>query len=189
MKKINLFYAVGIPTLFALLMIFGFICNGVLQLNLSGEVLASILIIGVLGLMLSPIVHGLIYKITMKKMDKQLETMQINQVFNGSSSRIAIDQTNNKMVLTFAYNPGQIYTLPLSSITKAYTKDYKSGSGIFEGTMQVAFLFEVDGQRVKINTLTAHRQKMSMNSHEVLTAIVKADAMVEVLTAHLVKEY
>ncbi|MFI3116265.1 MAG: hypothetical protein R3Y12_09025 [Clostridia bacterium] len=187
MKKFNILYAIGIPSLFWLLIIFAFTCNSVLKLDLPAEILAYLLIIGFVGFLATFFVHGFIYKSTIKKMDKQLATMQINQVFNGQSVRVAIDQTNNKIVLTFAYNPSKIYTLPLSSITKAQTNDFKHGSGFLEGTMRVAFQFWIDGQKVTVDTFTSSRQKFRMDSNEVLTGIAKADAMVEILSAHLVK--
>lgn len=183
MKKINLLYA-GTPIISIVLIILGL---GLATTGQNAGVAAPLFIIGLVGLFGYLLGHKMIFKATQLKMKKQLETMEIDQVFYGKASIVAIDQTNDKIVLTFAYNPFKIYTLPLSSITRAYTKDYKSGSGIFEGTMQVAFLFEIDSQTVKINTLTAHRQKLRMDSEEVLTGISKADAMVEILTDHLVK--
>lgn len=187
MKKINVLYAIGIPAFFIMFMIFGIISNGVLKLDLSEEILATLLIGGFVGFMATFFVHGIIYNSTIKKMDKEMQNMKINQIFNGRSTRVAIDQTNDKIILTFAYNPGKIYTLPLSSIESARTRDFRSGAGIFEGTMRVAFEFVINGQKVTIDTFTAHRRKMRMDSREVLTGISKADAMVEILTAHLVK--
>lgn len=186
MKKFNLLYAIGTPTIFLLLVILG-LANNDLGLGFSTQLSANLIVVGSAGFFIFLFALKPIFKISCKKMDKQLSTMQPTYVFDGNSSKIAIDQENDKIVLTFAYNPLKVYTLPLSSITKAETNDFKSGKGVFEGTMRVAFEFWIDGQKISINTFVASRQKFKMDSDEVLTGIAKADAMVEILSAHLVK--
>lgn len=175
MKKYNYGYMIGIPLVLVMLVILGVTVKG----------LAMCMLVGLVGFILFFLINGVIYKITLRKMSKQLEGMEISQVFSGANSRMAIDTENNKIVLTFAWNPLKIYTMQLSNITSAKTCDYKSGSGIFEGTMRVAFIFEIDGIKVVINTFIAQGQKFGMDSNEVLTGIAKADAMVEILTSHL----
>lgn len=186
MKKYNYLYIVGVPLFCILLCIIGTSSKN-LGLDISNQLSANLFLIGIVLIFSFIFSISIFFKITCKKMDKQLENMNIDQIFYGNGSKIAIDQTNNKIVLNFKCNPFKIYVMSLTKVVKAKTNDYKSGKGIFEGTMRVAFEFWIDEQKITINTFRSQGQKFKMDSSEVLTGISKADDMVEILTNHLGK--
>lgn len=56
------------------------------------------------------------------------------------------------------------------------------GAGFLEGSSRVRFLFDLEGTKIKVNTFTSNK-RWRMDSDYILTAISKADVMVEALTA------
>ncbi len=105
-----------------------------------------------------------------------------NQTFSADGCTVVVDQNTGKVAILFRWNPGKVYVVPASRITKVWVDDGRGGSGFLEGSSRVSFLFTVDGMTIRVNTFTSNK-RWRMDSDYILTGISKADKMVEVLQA------
>lgn len=119
-----------------------------------------------------------------KKMTKDLDAQGFNrnQTFYGSNQTVVVDIRQGKVALLFFWNPFEVFVLPASRVTKAWTEDGAGGAGFMRGTSRVSFLFLVDGVKVRVNTFTSN-QRWKMDDPKILEAVSKADMMVQVLDA------
>lgn len=121
------------------------------------------------------------------KRDKQLETLRSSgfepsHTFNADGCTLAVDLEHAQIALVFRWNPGKAYLRPASDITKLRVDDGRGGAGFLEGSSRVSFVFEIEGQRLRVNTFTSNK-RWRMDSDYILTGISKADVMVEALAA------
>ncbi len=128
------------------------------------------------------------YKSMFKKgADKLAKTMDErgltrNMTFNGKGSVVVVDAVHGMMGIVYAANPRKQYIFPASRVSKAWTDDGKSGSGVLEGTMRVSFRFVVDGIENRVDTFVSN-SKWKMTDPKILEGISKADTMVEIINA------
>lgn len=123
-----------------------------------------------------------IWKMRKKKMVKDLEAQGFNrnQTFYGSNQTVVVDVRQGNVALLFFWNPFELFVLPASRISKAWTEDGAGGAGFLRGTSRVSFLFMVDNAKVRVNTFTSN-QRWKMEDPKILEAVSKADMMVQVL--------
>lgn len=105
-----------------------------------------------------------------------------NMTFNGKGCVVVVDAVHGMMGVVYAANPRTQYIFPASRVSKAWTDDGKTGSGIMEGTMRVSFRFVVDGIENRVDTFVSNT-KWKMTDPKILEAISKADYMVEIIGA------
>lgn len=102
--------------------------------------------------------------------------------FKGKGSQVMVDSRHGKLALLFIWNPFEMYVIPTSEVEKAWVDDGSAGKGFMKGSSRVSFLFIINGKRVRVNTFSSNK-RWRMDSSYILTAISKADVMVEVLEA------
>lgn len=119
-----------------------------------------------------------------KKMMKELDSQGFNrnQTFYGGNQTVVVDVRQGKVALLFFWNPFEMFVLPASRISKAWTEDGAGGAGFLRGTSRVSFLFLIDNIKVRVNTFTSN-QRWKMDDPKILEAVSKADMMVQVLEA------
>lgn len=105
-----------------------------------------------------------------------------NHTFNADGCTLAVDLAHGQIALLFRWNPKQVYVRPASAISRLRVDDGRGGAGFLEGSSRVRFLFSIEGVPIRVNTFTSNR-RWRMDSDYILTAISKADVMVEALTA------
>lgn len=120
-----------------------------------------------------------------KKKTKELEARfskegyKRNHTFYGRGKTVILDIEKGMMGIVFFWNPFESYITPASRITKAWVDDGKMGSGFMEGSSRVSFLFTIDNDiNVRVDTFTSN-QRFRMDDKHILTAISKADMMVQ----------
>lgn len=123
-----------------------------------------------------------IFKNQNKKMAKQLDSQNFhrNQTFSGQGVEVVVDTVDNKVALKFFWNPFKTFIVDANEVTDAHVDDGAMGSGFMEGSSRVSFIFKVDEIKIRVNTFTSN-QRFRMDSDYILTAISKADMMVNIL--------
>lgn len=120
-----------------------------------------------------------------KKKTKELEARfnkegyKRNHTFYGRGKTVVLDLERGMMGLAFFWNPAQTYIIPATRVTRAWVDDGRMGSGFMEGSSRVSFLFTIDSDiKVRVDTFTSN-QRFRMDDKHILTAISKADMMVQ----------
>lgn len=181
MKKIDLVYLL-VTILLPIVVLVATVALGVALPKQFGMVL-SILGVGFLFLWCAYLAHKL-YEV---KRDKALAALKAegftpNHTFNADGCTLVVDLNQGKVALVFRWNPGKAYVRPANAITGLRVDDGRGGAGFLEGSSRVRFLFDLEGTKIKVNTFTSNK-RWRMDSDYILTAISKADVMVEALTA------
>lgn len=90
--------------------------------------------------------------------------------FEASNAVYYIDQ-GGRMGVVYRFNPTELQFVDLNKVTNVHTNSGQFGAG----TSRVSCEFQLDGKKVRINTLTVSRGTLSMKDKRVLEAISKAD--------------
>lgn len=180
-KKINVLYMLGY--IFVPIIICA-ICFTLSALFFPKGTMAVILLMGpsFLSVFWWIFAGSFIYKKKRKEFEKQLDEEKFNrdQTFYGKGSTVIVDIKQGKIGLICFWNPFESFILPANRINKAWVDDGKCGAGFMAGSSRVSFLFTVDNIKVRVNTFTSN-QRFRMDSDYILTAISKADMMVQVI--------
>ncbi|MCH5341335.1 MAG: hypothetical protein J1E01_07695 [Acetatifactor sp.] len=123
-------------------------------------------------------------KLTQKIVDKTMNGADMGRdvkFFNAESSIFAIDMENGRLLYVSNHNPYQLQILSAAEITDIETWWSKAPMNC---TAQVAFQFQYQGKRQRINTYIYRSNRgvgMPINSPEVQDGIAKADLYCEYL--------
>lgn len=123
-------------------------------------------------------------KLTQKIVDKTMNGADMGRdvkYFNAESSIFAIDMENGRLLYVSNHNPYQLQILSAAEITDIETWWSKAPMNC---TAQVAFQFQYQGKRQRINTYIYRSNRgvgMPINSPEVQDGISKADLYCEYL--------
>lgn len=180
-KKINIGYLLGyifIPIIVCA------ICFTLSGLFFQKGTMAVILLMGpsLLSVLWWSFAGSFIYKKKRKEFEKQLDDKNFKRdhTFYGKGSTVIVDVNQGKIGLICFWNPFENFVLPAKRIDKVWVDDGKCGAGFMAGSSRVSFLFTVDTVKVRVNTFTSN-QRFRMDSDYILTAISKADMMVQVI--------
>lgn len=125
-----------------------------------------------------------IWKMRKKNMEKVLDGQgfERHQTFYGRGQTVIVDMKKGEVALLFFWNPFELYVLPASRVSRAWSEDGAGGAGFLRGTSRVSFLFQVDSVKIRVDTFTSN-QRWKMEDPKVLEGISKADRWVQVLEA------
>lgn len=125
-----------------------------------------------------------IWKTRKKNMEKVLDGQgfERHQTFYGRGQTVIVDMKKGELALLFFWNPFELYVLPASRVSRAWSEDGAGGAGFLRGTSRVSFLFLVDNIKIRVDTFTSN-QRWKMEDPKVLEGISKADRWVQVLEA------
>ncbi len=181
LKKVNVPYLLAYILLPIVLLILG----GALVIRLIDDSSVGAIVLTALMLLVIlwwSIFGSMIYDKGERRRLEELEDKGFvrNHTFHSDGCVVCVDLVYGQIALMFRWNPGKTFILPASHITRAWVEDGAGGPGFMNGTSRVSFAFLVDGVKVRVSTFTSNR-RWRMESDNVLTAISKADVMVEVL--------
>ena len=123
-----------------------------------------------------------IWRMRKKNMMKVLDEQgfERHQTFYGNNQTVVVDMKKGTVAMLFFWNPFELYVLPASRISNAWSEDGAGGAGFLRGTSRVSFLFLIDDIKIRVNTFTSN-QRWKMDDPKILEAVSKADMMVQVL--------
>lgn len=180
MKKVNPSYVAiwaGIPAVLAVVMfILAFAAYG--KYRTEGGVMS--IVFAAVGFVAIAIFVGIpmLLESKMKKAAKALEAgfqaqgFTYQYKFEANNAVYYIDQ-GGRMGVVYRLNPRELQFIDMNQVTNVRVNDGKFGMG----TSRVSCDFQLNGKKVRINTLTVSRGTLSMKDKRVLEAISKADQL------------
>ncbi len=166
MNKFNVLYMPG-----CVILIIGFLLIGELgQLPIVFQA-------GIGFSCILPLFHFISFLITREKFNRELAGHNIEARFYSASGLIAIGRANTEIVATFPFNPGKIYTVPMSKVESAKIIN----DVVDDKTCCVAVEFIIEGSAFQVVTFSSGKHYTTLQSNEVQAAISKAGSLVEIL--------